>query len=66
MYGYTTKWSVYTIQELIDNGHFERKNKCEVIQALNDLEAHFKYNNIKKERYEYLKCKLEEISNKEV
>ena len=58
MFGYTTTWSVDMIEELIDNGHFERKNKGDVVQAINDLEVHFKYNKVKKERYEYLKAKL--------
>ena len=66
MSGYTTKWSVDMIEELIDNGHFERKNKGDVVQAINDLEVHFKYHNDKKQRYEYLKSKLKEILNSKV
>lgn len=67
MSGYTTKWSVDIIEELINNGHFERKKqKGDVVQAINDLEVHFKYNKVKKERYEYLKSKLKEILNSKV
>ena len=66
MFGYTTKWSVDMIEELIDNGHFERKNKGDVVQAINDLEVYFKYNKVKKQRYEYLKLKLKEILNSKV
>lgn len=63
MFGYTTKWSVDTIEVLIENGHFERKNKGDVVQAINDLEVHFKYHNVTKQKYEYLKLLLEEILN---
>ena len=66
MFGYTTKWSVDMIEELIDIGHFERKNKGDVVQAINDLEVYFKYNKVKKQRYEYLKLKLKEILNSKV
>lgn len=31
MFGYTTTWSVDMIEELIDIGHFERKNICIII-----------------------------------
>lgn len=64
MSGYTTKWSVDIIEELIENGHFDRKKqKGDVVQAINDLDVHFKYHNVKKQRYEYLKSKLKEILN---
>jgi hypothetical protein len=35
MYGYTVKWSVDTIEELLDNGHFEKHGKGAIVQAIN-------------------------------
>lgn len=63
MNGYTVKWSVDTIEELLDNGHLSKNNSGDVVQALNDLNTHFKYGNISENRYDYLKCKLDDILN---
>ena len=63
MCGYTEKWSVDTIEELIDNGHFEKHGKGDIVQAINELNVHYKYENISKERYNYIKHKLENLLN---
>lgn len=60
MFGYTVKFSVDLIEELIDNGHFSR-HKGDLQEAINDLKVHFGYGNVSQQRYEYLMNKLKSI-----
>lgn len=64
MSGYTAKWSVDLIEELLDSGCFNKaKNRGAVFQAINDLNTHFTHSNATELRYNCLKQKLEEILN---
>ena len=60
MVGYTTRFSVDLIDELLDNGHFSR-HKDDVWQAIHDLEVHKQYNNVSPQRYNYLRTKLSKL-----
>ncbi len=62
MFGYTVKYSVDIIEELIDNGHLKR-DKFDWQEAINDLNVHFKYGNVSLQRYKYLMNKLKSIDN---
>lgn len=62
MFGYTVKYSVDIIEELIDNGHFCRY-KNDLQEAINDLNVHFAYGNVSPQRYKYLMSKLKCIDN---
>ena len=62
MFGYTVKYSVNIIEELIDNGHFS-SDKYDLQEAINNFNVHFKYGTVSLQRYKYLMNKLKSIDN---
>lgn len=59
MIGYTVRFSVSTIEELLDNGTFDMPSrKGDLIQAKNELDVHYRYGNISTNQYEALKRRL--------
>ena len=66
MSGYTTRFSVETIKYWLDKNYFDDYNsKMDITQALNELDVHFRHNNISKVEYEYLRGELERKAAKE-
>ncbi len=66
MTGYTTRFSVDTIKDWIEKGYFDDSSpKGDLIQAINELDVHFRYGNIGKTEYECLRETLQRKVAKE-
>ena len=67
MSGYTTRFSVGTIKHWLDKNYFDDSNsKMDITQALNDLDVHFRHDNISEIEYENLRRELErKVAKKE-
>lgn len=61
MSGYTVRYSVDTIEELLDNGFFDSpSNQGNLVLGIHELDVHYRYGNVGKKRYESLNRRLEE------
>lgn len=60
MAGYTTRFSVDTIKDWIEKGCFDDSSqRGDLIQAINELDVHFRYGSIGKTEYECLRETLQ-------
>lgn len=61
-YGYTTHYSVETIEQLLEDGFFnEQSHRQYIQQTINDLGTHLLHNAISHQRYDHLISKLKEF-----
>ena len=58
--GYTTRFSVEIITYWLDMNYFDDSDgKVDIVQAINDLDVHFRHGNVEKTEYEYLQNELQ-------
>lgn len=63
MSGYNTRWSVSTIEFLLDDGFFDDpSHKQDLTLAINELGVHFKYGVISEQKYSFL---INSLKNKQ-